>query len=73
MNLAVSAKIDEYLENERARVDHQLELILPEKGVRPLSLHRAMRYSVFAGDRITYRLYLRNRNTGRTTIDQDTL
>ena len=49
MSPATSVSIDEYLETERARVDRELERILPPQETHPESLHRAMRYSVFAG------------------------
>src|SRR5215472_14788037 len=37
------------LETQRALVDRELEAILPAEGDYPASIHRAMRYSVFAG------------------------
>ena len=49
MNFATTVSIDEYLEAQRARVDHELERIVPLESVEPASLHGAMRYSVFAG------------------------
>jgi len=41
--------IQPYLEEQRLRVDEELERILPAAGDYPSSIHRAMRYSVFAG------------------------
>jgi geranylgeranyl diphosphate synthase, type II len=38
-----------YLETERSRVDAVLNRLLPDAGAYPESIHRAMRYSVFAG------------------------
>jgi len=42
-------KIREHLEQCRTRVDAELERILPPADERPPSIHKAMRYSVFAG------------------------
>src|ERR671930_2217213 len=41
--------IQAYLEEERARVDDELEQLLPAAGEYPPSIHDAMRYSIFAG------------------------
>ena len=41
--------IDSFLRRERERVDAALDEILPPEDRAPASLHRAMRYSVFAG------------------------
>ncbi len=49
MNPAVDVSIGEYLETERARVDQELDRILPPESEPPASIHRAMRYSVLAG------------------------
>src|SRR5579885_3468132 len=38
-----------YLEEQRQRVDAQLEQLLPPESAEPPAIHRAMRYSVFAG------------------------
>ncbi|MGH9430906.1 MAG: polyprenyl synthetase family protein [Terriglobia bacterium] len=38
-----------YFETERSRVDAELDRLLPGAGNYPESIHRAMRYSVFAG------------------------
>jgi len=48
MNPAVSAKIDDYFETQRERVDRELDQVLPGEDTDPASVHRAMRYSVFA-------------------------
>ena len=44
-----SSTLDVYLDAERRRVEQELERILPAADERPPSIHRAMRYSVFAG------------------------
>lgn len=49
MNPTATASINAHLQNERASVDLELEDILPQTSTEPTSLHRAMRYSVFAG------------------------
>jgi geranylgeranyl diphosphate synthase type II len=41
--------IQRYLEQLRARVDEELASLLPPEDQYPPSIHRAMRYSVFAG------------------------
>src|SRR2546428_3378426 len=41
--------IQAYLEEQRARVEEELERLLPPDGEHPPSVHRAMRYSIFAG------------------------
>ncbi|MFN0130356.1 MAG: polyprenyl synthetase family protein [Verrucomicrobiales bacterium] len=38
-----------YLESRCALVDEALERLLPSEGTAPTTLHRAMRYSIFAG------------------------
>ena len=42
-------KPPEWFEADRAAVDAALEALLPAETVLPASIHRAMRYSVFAG------------------------
>ncbi len=42
-------KPPEWFESDRAAVDAALENLLPAETVLPASIHRAMRYSVFAG------------------------
>jgi geranylgeranyl diphosphate synthase type II len=37
------------LEEQRQRVDRRLDVIVPREDVPPASIHRAMRYSLFAG------------------------
>ena len=49
MNPAVDLSIGEYLDIERARVDRDLDRILPPEEEPPEPIHRAMRYSVLAG------------------------
>jgi geranylgeranyl diphosphate synthase, type II len=49
MNQALEVSIGNYLEAERASVDEELERLLPPESAHPASIHRAMRYSVFAG------------------------
>jgi geranylgeranyl diphosphate synthase, type II len=39
----------QYLDEQRQRVDQELELLLPPAETFPQSIHRAMRHSVFAG------------------------
>lgn len=49
MNPAAELSIGEYIEAERARVDKELERVLPPEEEPPHSIHKAMRYSVLAG------------------------
>src|SRR6202795_1645503 len=42
-------KIPAFFEEDRIAVDAALERLLPAEGMRPPSIHQAMRYSVFAG------------------------
>jgi geranylgeranyl diphosphate synthase, type II len=42
-------KIADFLESDRTTIEAALERILPPDGTPPLTIHRAMRYSVFAG------------------------
>ena len=48
---AVTNELDlrQFIEEIRARVDLQLERLLPQESVPPFKLHRAMRWSVLAG------------------------
>jgi geranylgeranyl diphosphate synthase type II len=41
--------VQDYLESQRAPVDAELGLLLPAADAYPVSVHRAMRHSVFAG------------------------
>jgi len=41
--------LPDFFETDRALVDQALERILPPENTQPPSIHRAMRYSVFAG------------------------
>ncbi len=49
MNPAVDISIGDYIETERARVDQELDRLLPPESEPPESIHKAMRYSVLAG------------------------
>ncbi len=49
MSTASPTTIHQYLEERRARVDSELENVLPAADEYPPSIHQAMRYSVFAG------------------------
>jgi geranylgeranyl diphosphate synthase, type II len=42
-------KLPPFFEEDRLRVDAQLERLLPAASVKPPAIHEAMRYSVFAG------------------------
>jgi geranylgeranyl diphosphate synthase type II len=42
-------KLPPFFEEDRLTVDARLEKLLPAESVQPLSIHTAMRYSVFAG------------------------
>src|SRR3972149_2356870 len=42
-------KLPEFFEEDRRAVDAALEELLPAEETPPASIHRAMRYSVFAG------------------------
>jgi geranylgeranyl diphosphate synthase, type II len=42
-------KLPDFFEADHAAIERQLDKLLPSEDVRPLSIHRAMRYSVFAG------------------------
>lgn len=44
-----SASLDEYLAEQQQLVDRALDAWLPAENVPPFSIHKAMRYSVFAG------------------------
>ena len=45
----ISEPIQPYLEEQRIRVDQELDSLLPEAAGYPPSIHQAMRHSVFAG------------------------
>lgn len=49
MSPATSETLQQYFETKRARVDAELERILPPLEEHPTSIHQAMRHSVFAG------------------------
>src|SRR5580692_299499 len=42
-------KLPAFFEEDRVAVDAELDRLLPAETARPESIHRAMRYSVFAG------------------------
>ena len=42
-------KLPAFFEEDRQAVDAALERLLPPEETRPFIIHRAMRYSVFAG------------------------
>ena len=44
-----NSDIRRYLERKREEVDHFLDAIIPELHAAPVTLHEAMRYSLFAG------------------------
>jgi geranylgeranyl diphosphate synthase type II len=47
--VATSSRFERYLERVRPKIDAALERLLPSASREPRTLHRAMRYSVFAG------------------------
>ena len=49
MTVAISESIQPYLNEQRVRVDAELNRLLPAAEAYPPSIHRAMRHSVFAG------------------------
>ncbi len=49
MRATVSSAIIPYLEDQRRRIDSELEGLVPRAGEYPPSIHQAMRHSVFAG------------------------
>lgn len=49
MSSVVDLSIGDYLDTGRARVDEELQRLLPPETAPPESIHRAMRYSVLAG------------------------
>jgi geranylgeranyl diphosphate synthase type II len=49
MTQTESASLDEYLAEQQQLVDRALDAWLPAEDVAPFSIHKAMRYSVFAG------------------------
>ena len=38
-----------YLESRQRRIDRALDRYLPKENVKPATIHKAMRYSLFAG------------------------
>ncbi len=49
MNQISSGTLRQYLEEQRARIEAELDRLLPAAEEYPPSIHRAMRHSVFAG------------------------
>src|ERR1039457_3869863 len=49
VNVVSTETTRQHLEQARVLVDAELERILPPADVHPPSIHKAMRYSVFAG------------------------
>ena len=47
--MATSSRFERYLERARPKIEAALERLLPSASREPKTLHRAMRYSVFAG------------------------
>src|ERR1700743_828536 len=41
--------IPQFFESDRAGIEEALDRLLPKEEAQPASIHRAMRYSVFAG------------------------
>ena len=49
MSIAISETIQRYLVDQQARVDLELDRLVPSAEVYPPSIHQAMRHSLFAG------------------------
>ena len=49
MSPAVEVTLAQFLQEQRALVDQELERLLPRADEYPVTIHRAMRHSVFAG------------------------
>jgi len=47
--LSTSTTVPQYLDEQRALIDQELDRLLPPEDAFPQSIHQAMRYSVFAG------------------------
>ncbi len=47
--MSTSTTVSQYLDEQRALIDQELDLLLPPEDTFPQSIHKAMRYSVFAG------------------------
>jgi geranylgeranyl diphosphate synthase type II len=47
--LSTSTTVSQYLDEQRALIDQELDRLLPPEDTFPHSIHQAMRYSVFAG------------------------
>ncbi len=47
--MSTSTTVPQYLDEQRALIDQELDRLLPSEDTFPQSIHQAMRYSVFAG------------------------
>ena len=47
--MSASTTVSQYLDEQRALIDQELDRVLPPEDTFPHSIHQAMRYSVFAG------------------------
>jgi geranylgeranyl diphosphate synthase type II len=47
--LSTATTVSQFLEEQRVLIDQELDRILPPEDTVPTSIHKAMRYSVFAG------------------------
>ena len=47
--MSISTTVSQYLDEQRALIDRELDRLLPPEDTSPHSIHQAMRYSVFAG------------------------
>ncbi|HET7101869.1 MAG TPA: farnesyl diphosphate synthase, partial [Terriglobia bacterium] len=47
--MSASTTVSQYLDEQRALIDQDLDRLLPPEDAFPQSIHQAMRYSVFAG------------------------
>ena len=47
--MSTSTTVSQYLDEQRALIDQELDRLLPPEDTFPQSIHKAMRYSVFAG------------------------
>ena len=47
--MSTTTTVSQFLEEQRVLIDQELDRILPPEDTVPISIHKAMRYSVFAG------------------------
>ena len=47
--MSTATTVSQFLEEQRVLIDQELDRILPPEDTVPTSIHKAMRYSVFAG------------------------